>query len=1385
MSTQTRRFLILGSVLLALVVAGTGAYFFRESQRARQMTESREEGLRLYAEEKYEQAMPRLSYFTSRDKTDPEVLYALADCRWRIPLENGRHLVSAINFLRPAAELTPGDQKPLTLLLELYTRVGFTTEILDTADRLLALDPGNVDALQVRIAALQRLGRTEHALTAAQSLADRTPGDVNAHEAVLYLMTQLRRPPEELKAYADGVSAAHPDRAEMTVLRSRIALIQGDFERAREIAREAAQQQIGKPEALPIVMRYLDVIGLFAEADRILEGQMEIDDRRTVAQRLKAERLWKTGRPDEAVALLRPLLDPPSGASDNALGLAAMMEQFSGPETFEIDAAETLRSRSSRQASAWLSWLNARTALVEGRRDDARQLLEQIPPQTVGSEFVSFLEARARASSGEHAAALEHYRAAIRTEPRWLEARLAAIDSAIAADDPGAAFTLAQDTANYFPDRLAAVLSLARTGAALAEAGRAGPEQLLAVRTLLGQLEQEPVDQSELMSLRARVDAATGDSAGARRAIERLLELGPQASPGALADALRVAQRIGAEDLMNRIDAAGAQGPLDPDLVYARATTAAAQGRVVEGAALLRKAVEDAPPAQKLGFRRALAIYLNRVGDPEGVPMLTALAAEYPSDLQVQMDLLSSDRMWTSRDLVQPSLDRVKALAGERSTAWRLYEARRLLTFDRSQAGAAEAARILGDIIRDEPTNATAMALMGDSMMVLNDPAAAIENLGRSIDANPSQLSLYPTLIALLQRQGETDAAQRRLTEFMRFTDIPDELRRQRMRQAVFQAMWAEAEADLRVLAARGAEADRLQLAEFLVMRGRPDEARAEYESLLESPEPGSNTLMQAADFLAFAGESERASELLDTLCARLSPIQAELLRAGFDERHGKVRDAESRLRAAVKSTDDPAASAELARFLIRQDRPDDAVVVVDEALQSHGDDEILRSLRTMFQQASGARTRPEDADDGLEPAALALIEANKERPSPAGDFGPYLERLRKLTSDHPTFFAGWQTLVGALFEANQPAEAVNAARVALRVLPADPRAAQLATQALETAGQSAEALAAARAWRDLSHLNPLAADLTLGRLLAQDGRAAEARRYLDPHRDAIAQLGAREPTAIALYASVLTASGALDDARAFLSDARQNGPAWGLAYIGAAKPMLRNTAAARAWLQDASRFADESNPDVRLELGRAWFELAGASGSHDDFRQAIATLSPLRDDPERRVEAARVLATAHDRIGELKEAEAQYREILRADPDQPVILNNLAYLLTRTDPKGDEATALVSRALDIVREQGVAAAVEANFLDTLGNARLARGDAEGAARAYRDAMTLAPDEPELVAGLAFSLLPQATDQRVASELRVLVERFDRIAGRRPVSETARTRMTQVRAALK
>src|SRR5690606_18790669 len=145
-----------------------------------------------------------------------------------------------------------------------------------------------------------------------------------------------------------------------------------------------------------------------------------------------------------------------------------------------------------------------------------------------------------------------------------------------------------------------------------------------------------------------------------------------------------------------------------------------------------------------------------------------------------------------------------------------------------------------------------------------------------------------------------------RLRDFAGVTDLSLDLRRQRAQLLVFQAMWPEAEADLRVIAAEGNWRDRLAYAEFLAARGRFGEAAPIYDAVASDPNAETPALVAAAEFFAQSGAEDRADQLIQRVRDSASGPTGQLISAGFEERRGRLEHAEQIFRQVASTGSDP-----------------------------------------------------------------------------------------------------------------------------------------------------------------------------------------------------------------------------------------------------------------------------------------------------------------------------------------------------------------------------------------------------------------------------------------------------------------------------------------------
>src|SRR5690349_14830093 len=93
-----RRTAFLGAAITLLVILVLGGSVLRGIQRERLLARSRSEGLAAHEDKDYALALTRLGYYVGRRPGDGPAILALADSRWKIPTENGKHLAAASRY---------------------------------------------------------------------------------------------------------------------------------------------------------------------------------------------------------------------------------------------------------------------------------------------------------------------------------------------------------------------------------------------------------------------------------------------------------------------------------------------------------------------------------------------------------------------------------------------------------------------------------------------------------------------------------------------------------------------------------------------------------------------------------------------------------------------------------------------------------------------------------------------------------------------------------------------------------------------------------------------------------------------------------------------------------------------------------------------------------------------------------------------------------------------------------------------------------------------------------------------------------------------------------------------------------------------------------------
>ena len=1358
MSKRARKRIVVLLVVVAVMAALTaGGYQWRQMSRASAIAESREDGLRLYAEGRWPEALDRLNEQARFMLDDAEVMVAMAESRRRVPLESGRHLAGSISYAQQALVTEPANTAALELLLELYTQVNQVTELVDIADRLLEEDPAHAEALWARARALVSLGRPG-ATQAIDRFIAAHPGDVRGHGLRLQEMLSLGAGREDVRAYADGLAETYPRSAEFLLLQAEARVRTSGpgegFDDLRAAAERASGIEIERPETLARLVQLLDMLGLEDRASELLERELDAgagaawQDAVTVA----VERDWKAGRIDLARDRALEAAGDASTASDAILGWSVLLAPEGAPIGSDHPNYQVLRLRDSVDARFWIHLIDGREALGAENWGTAREsLLSALmsPAARGGSlaplDIAEYLLGRAELSLGAWREAASRWERVASRNPGWIGVRLELSSLMLENGLPREAFdqagrVLARRPGSYDAGKAAAraMVVMLETGAVPVESS---DETVALIQELRAVTEgQSDTEHAQILALEARTRLVRDETDLAQRGINRLAALREETG-AAPPDAQLVALLDRAEEAgltgLDRLAPQGTEG--SAELIEREARKIAALGRLDEARAVFTRAVENAAPERKNELRRREAIWLESVGNTDGLELLLELAEGNPRSAQAQIDLLNAPSVWSREDAVTPAIARLRAVGGEGSIAWRIYEARRLLTFDVSEARAAQAVELLGPGLRSSAPDAAALALAGEAMLALDDLTAAADYYGRAIDSDRRRVAIYPRLIAMLQTDGRLDLAEARLREFARLSNVDTPTRRRRAELAEAIGLWDLAVVDRRQLASTAAARplDRARLAAALARHEQVREADVIMNALAEEPLDDASAVSLVADYLAARDRFDEALAVIEQ--ASLSRGARARIAAAVLAERGRLDDAIAQLERAEREDPTPSLYATLAQLELRRGRLDAAQAAIDAGLALDPQSSELAALSAAARLQSGEAGAGEAlallaeaaTGSGFDPVLNEVIDATR-RLAEDEDLGIYIETLERLTASNPPAPLLARLLATAHLQTGNADRAVQTVANLARLLPNRPEAAQLAAEVLAQTGRLTEAESMTRRWLAQAS-DPYQPRIALAQLALAQNDPGAAIRALEPVRERVLAEADDAPGRVEILASAYARSGRAGDARAMLEGRAGSSVLWTEIDLSVASQLNAPAPEIREWFERAE--AAGAAETARPQLAQAWFSLAGTTRDPADFARVVTLLESAPNialSP-----AVMLLAISLEQVGRADEAEERYRQALELIPGQPVALNNLAYLLNRQGPVSGEAVDLAQRAVASATALGYPPDQLATFKHTLGTVLVGAGRGGEAEAIFREALTAAPLNPAVLLSLA------------------------------------------------
>jgi tetratricopeptide (TPR) repeat protein len=787
---------------------------------------------------------------------------------------------------------------------------------------------------------------------------------------------------------------------------------------------------------------------------------------------------------------------------------------------------------------------------------------------------------------------------------------------------------------------------------------------------------------------------------------------------------------------MKILEEAEKQAGDSPDLRLARAVQAAGKP-VTEARQVLRKLEEkmdDFTPAERARLTAGLSTAYFRLGDnKEAERLMLQAITNSPEDLVLRQQFFDIAMLTGDDAAAAKQVEELRRIEGEEGVLWRYEQAARLVQDAHKGKTEAlpEARQLLSEVATRRPNWARRLVLEGEIAELEGRTDLALDNYQKAImDHGERSQRVIRRAVQFLASRRRTDDARTLLMKVLEKSppgagdlnrmlvevSLPDNESKQRSLEMVRAAvspeskefrdfLWLgqvlgalgekkEAEAAIRkAITMRETSPDAwIALVTLLAESDRKDEARSEMQRA-QSKLPAALQPTVLARCKEVLGDPQGAEAIYDEMLkARPNDSSAKRMMAAFFLRNNDIKKADPHLR--VLATGDSADAAWARRTLAL-------------SLAVSGDYKKTReALDLLERNLNGLHSGPEDQRAKAMILAMrpgdrrASIEALKDsfrrvKPTPQEEFmlaqlyeadrnwqeaaTMLLSLITSKRGKTPEVLAYY---IGGLLRHGQTARAREFLPDLEAIEPNSVRTLELKARLLKDAGDAPEAakLLTEFARKDFATKKDLTTLSRIAGLLSDLGLAKESEELF---RFGYAEMEKTRPESALALASFLASHGRLSEA-----------------------------------LDYCERVSDRATPELVAVSAVGSLRLSTASEADKKRVQG------LLDDMIRKRQGAIGLLIAQadllDACGDYAGSVRVYRDLLERNPNNPLVLNNLAWLLAVYDNKGQEALTYIDKALEIAGPRG-------DLLDTEASVLMVLGRPEEAIKKLEEAVTQTP----------------------------------------------------------
>lgn len=794
------------------------------------------------------------------------------------------------------------------------------------------------------------------------------------------------------------------------------------------------------------------------------------------------------------------------------------------------------------------------------------------------------------------------------------------------------------------------------------------------------------------------VKKALGGDPGLRPHIGRLLNLAMVEEPTLrlvqLAQFYRSIGRPGEIDRVLR--EAAAIDPNDPAVLSEQFTHAIEQNHLAEAEEILAAFEQVAPNETDVAPWQA-SLHIARENHGLAISLLNETIAADPHRSNLYQ--LLGEAYQLKGDLYNAEENYRKAFEMKPDEP---YTLRRLIQISARRGHHNQALKYMRRALRFSPNDRELMTVFLDYLAEYGSETQALEIRLRLASMRPNDYANRRAIADLYLRARQPEKAQGVLRKLLE--DAPDQFANVRS-MAWFEARTGNVDSGKKRLRQFLEDhedevgiPELLSYAEYLFRTGNQEEAEEAARRAVEKEgSTGIRAEMYLGDLFLLNGEYEKALQTYGRILTREVVPGARLGRArAYLQQEKSERALDEILRAEPSIPESPELHQLKATALLRLDRMDEAAEAAAKAIEadpSNARNYLLRAQAQFNKREGGAQqqvfadlTRALELQSRMPQARLLLTQWFTRN----NRLGEAISEARRLVDRYPDVRQFHENLTRLFLHAGMFDRMEQHLERWSKQSPDDPAIARFEAELAEKRGNLPKAI---DSWREV-----LERDATKSHLfrylavLLRAGRAAEAVKVVQANRESLPS----SPRFLAVYARALVLSEDVEQGLSFFRQA--------LATAGNnASELQRVIREARKVLSPDELLPLLIEADRVDDSGYVSLVVAQLYLRRGDQDTGIRRLEEIRDeipkDSPVRGRLLTTLGTAYSQAGDNEKAEGAYREALESMPEDPIVLNNLAYALAVQGRAPYEATKLAERALAAT---GTDTEARAYYLDTL-----------------------------------------------------------------------------------